>query len=97
MTRAMLVRGGSEYTEKADGKFTDLRTMRKAKAKHTKKRKRKQKYYNIDRVKYIGKHVSMYVLKPHFNFIPPFGFQLSEIMRRDVENLLQIKSPFRSI
>lgn len=89
---------GTRFSEKAACKFTDVRTMKTAKIKTAKRNKRKRKrYYNIENVEFIGKHVSVYTLKDHFNYIPPFGFQIAEHFSQDVKHLFQKEAPYASI
>ena len=96
-TKRMLV-NGTEFSEKANGKFTDVRTMKRAKYKSGKrKRKRRQRYYHIESVDFKDRQVSVYTLKPHFEYIAPFGFQVSELFCRDVAHLIQNEPTWANI
>ena len=88
---------GTRFDEKADAKMVDLRTMKPInKKKYEKEQRRKRKkisYYNIDSVQQAAHNVSIYTLKNHFNYIPPFGFQMSEQFARDVKHFFQKEFP----
>ena len=84
---------GTRFKETADGRFVDLRTMKPVnKKKYEKEQKQKRKrvsYYNIEGVEHVAHNTSVYTLKNHFNYIPPFGFQMAEQFARDIHHIFQ--------
>ena len=99
-SREQLVNGGVvRYKETADGAFTDIRTMKRAKinTKKTNRKRKREQHYNIQNIIHHGNQVSEYVISPHYEYVPYFGFQLAEIFERDVKHLLQHTAPFENL
>lgn len=92
----------SSFVEKDDGKFVDVHTMkpvsavRAVRAARKEKRKRKS-FYNIESIRHLGTNTTVYTLKNHFSYIPPFGFQIAERFTEDVKHFFQEEHPFQRL
>ena len=77
----------------AEKEMPALIAIRKKYEKEQRRKRKKISYYNIDSVQQAAHNVSIYTLKNHFNYIPPFGFQMSEQFARDVKHFFQKEFP----